>query len=175
MTILMATGLAARIVQVLKDFLPAQLDLIDTAAADSETTPDVSASLGYHVVERRPMVDFPAIEVLTLGATPVELLSKGHGSRLAGDYQVTLLIHVHLRDADDDAAILRRHLDAYVAGVMTVLGILHEGLDTTGDPMRFTEQVDWVGTVNYGPEPDQAEGQLVRTATVPLTLRRREV
>jgi len=47
-------------------------------------------------------------------------------------------------------------------------------LQTTADDTRWVEIVEWLDPATYGPEADQEDGAIARTAILPITIRRIE-
>ncbi len=61
----MMSGLPARIIQVLKDFLPAELDLIDAEEADGITTPDIPTA-GYYQWDKKNIPEHLSFAIRTV-------------------------------------------------------------------------------------------------------------
>lgn len=173
MAIRLASPLASRIRQVLQDFLPAELDLIDTE--ESSTTPDVPDA-NYHLWDRPVVEDYPAVTVQVLSsrpATPMSIHSDGFGRFADVLHEAEVKVHVQVRDAVNKAEEIQGLAVRYAAGIVRVLAMMKDGLQTSADATRFVERVTWESPVRYGLEGDQESG-LVRTATIPLNVRTRE-
>jgi hypothetical protein len=162
----------ARVIQVLQDFLPAELDLIDTEEG-GDATPDIPAG-NYHRYDRRPIPAFPAIAMRARASHLVDVRQDTFGQRAVWEHLIDVLIHVQLADAGDDAQSLQACLQRYVTGAFRVLVVMKEGLQTSADPTRFVELVSLAGDLDYGPQDTQAQGEIVRTGVVPLRVRRTE-
>ncbi len=172
MAIRMMSGLPGRVIQVLKDFLPAELDLIDAEENDGITTPDIAAR-DYHEWDRPVIPEYPACSIRPVSASPVEVRPDTFGKRVDARYRLDVIFHVTIGQSDDPQTI-QDLLFRYVTGAVRVLCIMKEALQTTADPTRFVEIVEWVGDATYGPEVEQDEGALVRSAVLPISVRRRE-
>lgn len=167
------SGVAPRVIQVLKDFLPAELDLIDAEEADGITTPDIGAS-NYHHWDRSLTPQVPACMVRVVESTPVEIRPNTFGQRADVLHRVDVMFKVGIDNAGSNPENIPRLLYRYVTGAMRVLCIMKEALQTTADPTRWAEIVTWAGPATYGPDPEQDDGTVVRTATLPIDVRRRE-
>jgi hypothetical protein len=174
MAIRMMSGLPERVIQVLKDFLPAELDLIDAEEADSITTPDIGAD-DYHEWDRPVIHEFPACSIRPVSSRPVEVLSEGFGKRVDAVHRLDVSFHVVIAQAtDSDPQMMQDLLFRYITGAMRVLCVTKEALQTTADPTRFVEIVTWFGEATYGPGVEQDDGAIVRSAVLPIAVRRRE-
>ncbi len=174
MPIRFASPICARVNQVLQDFLPTELDLIDTEEGDGIVTPDV-ANGDYYEVERSPIPRFPAITTRLLGTEIVEARSTGHGNRIDARHSLQISIHTQIADATQNALRLKRFVDRYVSGILRVLLIIKSRLETTADPTGFAEDVLSGGPVDYIPINTQRSGAAQWTGTIPITVRIREV
>lgn len=161
-----------RVVQVLKDFLADELALIDIALADGITTPPILDE-NFFPRDRRVIGTFPAVTIRMTGAHPVEVRPIRFGSRT--DAKCRVLILVHVTSTQGDAETLQNLMARYAAGVIRTLCIQHERLDTIEDAGQFVEIVEWLEPLQFSPPPEQKEGAIVRTVTIPLSIRRREV
>ena len=180
MSIRMTGGLGARVVQVLEDYLPAELDLIDTEESDGITTPDI-ATTDYHAWDIKKIPEYPACSLEYVTTRELEKSPYVSASRRVTDeHRIIVKFHVTKAVAarsgvsvpEDVQALIRR----YVAGGRRVLCVVYNRLQTTGDPNPFAgvEVVDFAGEATYGPEQDQADGAIAITGTLPITIRRRE-
>jgi len=170
-TITLVNPIAARVVQVLTDFLPAELDLIDTAQADGITTPDIAR---FYQHETPVVVTFPSVRIRIAQSDPVEVFTTAMGNKAALDHQIVVIADATLDTGDDDRLKLERLAMRYAAGIFTVLVIKHDGLDTTADPVRWAQTTKPGGSISYGPEAVQQDGTKTRSATVPLAVMRSE-
>ena len=175
MALRMASAIPARVIQVLQDRLPAELDLIDAEEADGITTGDVSNE-DYFEFDRDMLHadQFPAVTLNLREIDPIEVLPDLHGQRLDARYIVDVKIHVRRQIDVDDATRLQKLIHRYTAGIFRVLFVMYEKLQTIADPTQFAEIVTPAGSVNLGPEAAQGSGSFVRTATIPVSVRRRE-
>ena len=165
----------ARIIQVLKDFLPAELDLID-ADESQDATPDIGA--GDYWEYLKPLVaDFPAVRIDVVGMSPEETLVDSAGQlpgRLTGAYQFDIWADVQIDTAVQDALSLQKLVTTYSMGIFRVLCILKDGLQTTADDTRFAHTVVPGGDVRVVTHESPSEGNLVRSGVVPIIVTRIE-
>jgi hypothetical protein len=171
MTIRMMSPLPARMIQVLKDFLPAELDLIDAEEADGITTPDIGTS-DYYEWDRQVIPEFPACSIRSVSSTPID--AQQIESRIDARHRLDVMFHVTANVTDGDSPNILKYLYRYITGAMRVLVLQHEHLDTTGDPNQFVSLVEWPEPATYGPEAAQEDGSIVRTATLPIDIRQIE-
>jgi hypothetical protein len=173
MTVLLGAPVATRIITVLQDFLAAELDAIDTAMADSITTPDI---VTWHPHEAEVVTAFPSVRIRTGPSVPVpgETFTTAMGNRVDFKHNVTILVDATLDTADDNRLSLERLAMRYAAGIFTILAVKHDGLDTTADPTRWAETTEPNGQIEYGPQAIQENGHRTRSAAIPLIVRRRE-
>jgi hypothetical protein len=172
MTMRVMSPIPARVVQVLQDFLPAELDLID-AEEGGDPTPDIPNN-NYFRYDRRPIPNYPALSMRVLSSRPVQVRQDTFGQRTVWEHRIDLLVHDLIADAGENALTLQQRLLRYTAALHRVLIVMKEGLQTSADPTRFVELVTAAGDMTYGPEEDQGQGELIRTATVPISVRRTE-
>ena len=175
MAVRMMSGLTARVIQVLVDFLPAELDLIDTEESDGITTPDIDAG-NYFEWERKVIPEFPAMTIRTVSSTPIEVRPDSFGQRVDAVHQMDLLFHCTLAQANSDPLELQKLTERYVNGAMRVLTLIKNRLETSADdnPFQGVQLVEWLADATYPPEPEQDDGAIVRTATLPISIRRVE-
>ncbi len=173
MSLRLMSGLPARVIAVLQDYLPAELNLIDAEEADGITTPDIAAG-DYFEWDRQVLYNFPACTIRTVSSTPVEVLPEGFGKRVDAIHRLDIMFHARDEDAAGSEVTLQRLMHRYVNGAMRVLCVVYEALQTVADPTRHVEIVTWAGPATYGPEMPQEDGAVVRTATLPIDIRRRE-
>lgn len=170
MSIRMMSGIPSRFIQVLTDFLPAELDLIDAEEADGITTPDVAA---FYAWDRRALDKFPAVTIRPVSSSPFVVHPDGVGDRVDGSHRIDVMFHITPKQAatpENRQALLFR----YVAGAVRVIGVEKWALQTSADPVLWATVVTWAGEAVYGPEPDQEDGAIVRSATVSFDVRRIE-
>jgi len=173
MAIRMMSGLPARIIQVLKDYLPAELDLIDVEEGDGVVTPDIPAG-SYYEWNREFIPEYPACSVRIVSSSPVEVRPDTFGQRVDAHHLLELRFHATLAQAGSEPDVLQKLMERYVAGAVRVLCVMKEALQTAADPTRFVEIVTWAGAATYGPEVEQEDGAIVRSAILPIDVRRRE-
>lgn len=162
----------ARVIQVLKDFLPAELDLIDTSMADGVVTPDIP-NRDYFEIDKKIVDSFPALTIRTVMSEPVEIRPITFGSRSDARHHIELMVHV--TSTQGDALRMQKLLHRYATAIIRVLTIQKCNLETAADPVQYAEIVEWTQPMMYSPLPQQAEGAIVRTVTIPLSVRLREV
>jgi hypothetical protein len=172
MTMRLMSPIPARVIQVLQDFLPAELDLID-AEEGGDATPDVPVT-NYHRYDRRPITAFPAIALRCLPTHVVDVRWDTFGQRGVFEHRIDVLVHLQIADAGDNALTLQTWMHRYTDGIFRVLCVMKEGLQTSADPTRFVELVTPAGDIDYGPQEPQAQGEIVRTGIVPIRVRRTE-
>ncbi len=95
------------------------------------------------------------------------------GTRADAFHRIDVLFHATVADGTTPA-ILQALMLRYISGAMRVLCITKERLETSGDDNAFVQIVEWVGDATYGPETEQEDGSVVRTATLPIRVRRTE-
>lgn len=175
MSLHLACAIPGRIATVLEDFLPAELDLIDTSMADGITTPDIVA---YHQWEQELRTELPACIVRAVSTTqsePMAVHPDGFGARVYAWHRFDVMFRVARADAgaagSDSALGVQQLLMRYVAGSLRVLCIMKPQLETSADPVAFCTQVRWAGSATYGPEPGEGDGSVSRTAILPIEVR----
>lgn len=173
MSIRMMSPLPARVAQVLKDYLPTELALIDAEEADSLTTPVIESG-DYYEWDTKYIARYPACSIRTVSSTPFEVLTDGMGKRIDADHRIDVRFHLTQGQANADPLKLQKFMHRYIAGAARVLCVMKEALQTAADSTRYAEVVTWTEPATYGPEEEQDDGSLVRTATLPISVRRRE-
>lgn len=172
MSLRMWSAIPQRIVQVLQDYLPDELDLIDAEEADGITTPDVQTTEYYRWLTPVSPT-FPAIRIETVGARPVEVRPDSFGQRVDAVYLYRIHADAGIDNADSSPLLLQTYVERYVKGIIRVLAVKSSRLETVADPNPFVEHLEWNEVASVGPEPGQ-EGIFVRTGVVPIAVRRRE-
>lgn len=170
MSIRMMSPLPARVAQVLKDYLPTELALIDAEEADSLTTPVIESG-DYYEWDTKYIARYPACSIRTVSSTPFEVRPDTFGKRIDADHRIDVRFHLTIGQANADNMRLQKFMHRYIAGAARVLCVMYEALQTVADPIRYAELVTWAEPATYGPEEDQGEGTLVRTATLPISVR----
>jgi hypothetical protein len=174
MSLLLACDIPERIMQVLADFLPTELDSIDTAMADGMTTPDIPAA-NYSQWEQGMVPEYPACVIRAVSSSPVDVKPDTFGQRVDAFHRFDVMFTVSRENAntagDDSPLGMQKLLMRYIAGAVRVLAIMHEGLQTALDPTRVVTVVNWTEAATYGPDTEQADGSVVRTATLPIEVR----
>lgn len=171
MAIRMMSGLPARVIEVLVDYLPAELDLIDVEESDGIQTPDIEPE-DYYEWDQKFIAEYPACTIRTVSSTPFEIPPLAQ--RLDAEHRLELRFHATLANAASDPAMLQKLMHRYVAGAARVLCVLKNVLQTAADNTAFVEIVTWGAEATYGPEEAQEDGAIVRSATLPIDVRRRE-
>lgn len=181
MSLRLMSPLPARIIQVLQDYLPAELDLIDAEENDGLTTPNIPTTPPCWFAWNKPLlVEFPACTVETVGSAPLDVKPDGFGRRLDVRHRLNLRFSASTNVVAGASPLnLQKVLHRYVNGAIRVLCLMHEGLDTVADPVDFgspnaTTLCEWVEEAIYGPEAEQEGGAIVRTAMLPVRVRRIE-
>ena len=174
MSVLIAIPIAARLIQVLKDFLTAELALIDTEADDTIVTPPIPVG-NFHETVLDPVPGTPAILMSVLATELIDRRVLQMGGTSDAQTRVDVVVVTSIADAGEDALAIQQFTLRYMVGIYRVLAIKHARLDTTGDPNAFVENTVLAGPMDPGPAPGQEPGQMVRTAVVPLNIRTREI
>lgn len=173
MAIRIMSPLPARIATVLKDYLETELGTIDTEESDGITTP-VIADGDYHEWDLQVIPRSPSCSIRTVSTTPREVFPTAFGNRIYTDNRIDVMFHATTNDTDGNSLTLQKLMHRYITGAARVLAMKYERLQTVADPTDFVEIVEWNEAATYGPEAEQEDGSLVRTATLPLTIRQFE-
>lgn len=180
MSLRLMTPIGARVITVLQDFLPAELDLIDAEESDGITTPDIRF---WHAFDRKVITEYPAFSLRAASSIPTGpsgVREDGMGRRVDAVHRLDLMFHATLQNiSGSEPAKLQSLMHRYVNGAMRVLCIMKDGLQTVTDPTRWgspnaTTVCEWLDEATYGPETEQEGGIVVRTATLPVRVRRIE-
>ena len=177
MSIRQMTPVPGRIVQVLKDYLFTETTLIDAEEGDGIVTPQI-LDRNFFDYDRKLEQEYPACTMRGVGSIPVEVKQDGFGRRVHVLHRVEVMFHATIAQAKDSRT-LEKLMQRYINGAIRVLAVVYDGLETAGDPVRWgspnAETVcEWTNEATYGPETDQGDGSIVRTATLPLEVRRIE-
>jgi hypothetical protein len=173
MTMRLGSPIAGRIIQVLKDYLPAELALID-AEEGGDATP-LPGTDGWWDWDRPLLTSWPAIRIRDKGFAVLEIYASQMGSRVNAIHDVDILYDFALNTAAEDAESLIASCKRAAAGIVRVLCVMHEGLDTVADPIRWPGLESVKPTrADYGPQQGQGTGQQARTAVVSLAVQRIE-
>lgn len=175
----MMSGLTGRIVTVLQENMPATLVTVDGYEGDGISSVPIPNN-HYHQWDRQKLDDYPAITMRTLSSIPL-MVHPDPPSEAAVrvEHRIELMFHADLNTAVTAypsgfaPLVLQALMHRYVNAAMTVLALSKTGLVTVADPVSFVENVEWIEPATYGPE-EQGDGTRVRTATLPLTIRRHE-
>jgi hypothetical protein len=182
MAIRLMGPIVGRIILVLQDYLPAELDLIDAYEAAnggiSLTTPDI---LYWNDWDRMLIPEYPAFSARTVSSLPIDVKPDTFGQRITASHRIDLMFHATMQNVQgsnprDLQAILHR----YIAGAARVLCVMKERLQTVSDPTEWGSPGSrtvcrWQDEATYGPETEQEGGAIVRTATLPVRVERAEV
>jgi hypothetical protein len=168
----MWSGIPGRIILVLQDFLTAELATITTEEGDAISLPPVQTE-DYHEWLIPVITAFPSVRIQQQEATPVETRAANFGQRVAADYRHNIYVDAGLINADTPTVLLKM-TQRYAAGIFRVLCLFKNRLETTADPTGWAESVTPAGAITVGPEVDNEQGLIVRTAIVPVNVRRRE-
>lgn len=172
----LATGLAERVIVVLQDYLPAELTAVDTLEGGGITTP-VIADADYHAWDRKNVPQFPACTIRVVSSQKIAMDYPSSGNILDAWHRLDVMFHAGLKQTDDIAAqTLQVIVQRYAQAALRVLCMEKVHLETVADPTEFVSLVIWPDgePITYGPEADQADGSIVRTATLPIAIRRIE-
>lgn len=176
MSLRMPSGLPARIIQVLNDYLPAELDLIDAEEGEF-ATPDIGAA-DYHEWDRPLITRFPAVTMAVTRARVLEVQPVNFGSRVHAIYEVDLKAHTALATASEDALKLQKLAFRYATGILRVLCVQKVGLETAADPTEYgspgARVIVRARELRWGPTEGQETGQQTRTATVGIDVDKTE-
>ena len=177
MSIRQMTPVPGRIVQALKDYLFTETTLIDAEEGDGIVTPQI-LDQNFFDYDRKLEFQFPACTVRGVGSVPVEVRAALFGTRIHAIHRIEVMFHATIAQARDSRT-LEKFMQRYVNGAVRVLAVVYEGLQTAGDPVRWgspnAETIcEWTAQATYGPEVEQGDGSIVRTATLPLDIRRIE-
>ena len=169
------SGLPARVIQVLKDYLPAELALIDAEEADGITTPAI-ANDHYHEWAPEVIFEPPACAIRIVSSEPVATWPDGFGRHVDAIHRLEAIFICTHQDSNQESLDLQKIMARYIAGALRVLTVMYEGLQTSADPTRVVTEVRWEDAATYGPEGDQVDdnGAVVRTATLPIAIRQVE-
>jgi len=176
---LLMSPVITRLHQVLMDYLTTELVTVDTEATDGFTTVPIPSS-SYYDWDCRNISAYPACSARSDSSLPVDVKPDGFGSRVDAIHRVDLMFHATLATLDSGLPQdLQKLLHRYVVGAVRVLAIKKNGLETVADPTRWgspgiTTMTTWAERATYGPEAEQEDGAIVRTATLPIDVRRIE-
>lgn len=179
MPIRMMSPVPARVLQVLQDRLSAELALIDTEESDGITTPSIP-NANYFDSEMLLINQYPACTAKTISAIPIEVKPDTFGRRVDAWHRLELGFHATLAQANSSGRTLEKLMHRYIAGAVRVLAVMYDGLQTIADPTRWgtpnvTTILRWSQPATYGPASAQADGLIVRSAILPIDVRRIEV
>lgn len=157
----------SRIIATLQSYLPAELDLIDTEMGDGLTLSDVdnAAYLEYET-ESAAVEHVRSIIVTVEGSDPIAidstLVSPG---RVHQEHAVT--VHFHSKDVENEAPHLtKRRVMRYARAIERVLAVKYPTLPSSGVETVVGTFRD--GTMTYRLDPEQGDGQFVRSAVIPF-------
>lgn len=161
----LASDVPSRIIQVLEDFLPAELDLIDTERGGDPTT-DIAAFYGG---PRPALSIFPSVNV---DSKRVSFTNIYEDDLSTGQFDYTRHVEVaaHLQSTGQDTNDMRDRAERYEAGILRVLCAKKTGLETTANPIRWAMMVRPDGEPTTVDE-EQSSGALVRSVRIPIAVR----
>jgi len=182
MTLLLMSPVQARIVQVLKDYHAAELALVDVDANDGFTSTAIPAdSNHYYDWDRKNIPEYPACSIRDVSSIPFSVHADNFGGRVDARHRVEVMFHATIAKvpSGSEPRDLAKLLHRYITAAYRVLCDKKNGLETVADPTRWgspnvTTIVTWADAAVYGPESDQMDGAVVRTATLPIDVRRIE-
>jgi hypothetical protein len=158
-----ATDVPSRVIQVLEDYLPDELNLVD-AERGGDATPDVVNFFGGP----RPLLDiYPCITVDS--KQDQEIAGRGISYDGVGSSQHDLTVEVaaHIQSTGEDTNRMRDLAERYFAGIVRVLRHRYDGLETIADPIRFAMSVTRPDPATFVDE-QQGSGALVRSVRIPF-------
>lgn len=178
MPILMAVPVAARIVQVLIDNLFTRTTALDAALADGITTPEIVAD-HYYDYDANPIDKYPSVSIQTLDSEPIAVQQASSGQRIDAAHHLRVKFHARMVEAQAEARRLEKIMMRYVCAAADILAVMKDGLETVADPTRWGSpnaktSTFWAERASYGPEEGQGTGFIVRTAVLPIDVRRTE-
>lgn len=178
MPILMAVPVAARVVQVLIDNLYTRTQALDAALADGITTPEIVAQ-NYYDYDANPIEKYPSVSIETVGSTPIAVQQASSGQRIDAAHHLRVKFHARMTEAAAEARRLEKIMMRYVCAAADILAVMKDGLEAVADPVRWGSpnaktSVFWPERATYGPEAEQGNGMIVRTAVLPIDVRRTE-
>ena len=167
MSTILGSDISARIITVLEDYLPAELDLIDIQRGGSAT-----ANISAYYAGSRPVVPiYPSITVDVqrweiTEARPVSLDTGRLG------YDAHALVGVHVQTVGEDVNRMRDLAERYMAGVVRVLVIRKDGLETALDNTRMSGSCEGVRMDGDAVVIDEGQGSgaMIRSVKIPLVV-----
>lgn len=174
--------IAARVIEVLKDFHADELVLVDTQAADGFSTPPIPADSNHYFDWDRKNIDrYPACSIRPVSSTPLGVLQSGFGDRVNVLHRLAVVFHARISEnpSGSEPRDVQKALQRYVVAGVRVLADLKNGLETIADPVRWGSPsvqtvVTWNAEATYGPEEGQEDGAVVCSATLPIDVQRVE-
>lgn len=160
-----ATDVPARVMQVLGDYLAAELDLVD-AERGGDATPDITDFFGGP----RPLLNkFPCITVDS--KQDQEIDGRGISWDGVGRSQRDLSVEVaaHIQTTGQDTNRMRDLAERYFAAIVRILRHRYDGLETIADPHRFATSVTRPDPATFVDE-EQSSGAIVRSVRIPFRI-----
>lgn len=160
-----ATDVPTRVIQVLEDYLGAELDLVD-AERGGEATPDIVNFFGGP----RPLLNvYPCITVDS--KQDQEIDGRGISWDGIGRSQRDLSVEVaaHIQTTGQDTNRMRDLAERYFAAIVRILRHRHDGLETIADPVRFATSVTRPDPATFVDE-QQSSGAIVRSVRIPFRI-----
>lgn len=173
MPVLLLADLPARIAQVLKDYHSTALADVDSDINDGLSTTAIAAGRFFEWDRKELSGKLPACTIRPVSTTIVGTDRDVAVHQVDASHRFDVMFHVDAMQTTSPLT-LQKYLTRYVTAAYRVLGLDYESLQTSADPTRVVDIVDVVGEVTYGPEVEQEDGAIVRTATIPIAVRRRE-
>jgi hypothetical protein len=167
MPILGAEYAVTRITATLQAYLPAELNIIDGEMNDGVTLDDPVAyyecemDLGY-------IPEYPAIVTDVKATLPLDIKSTLVSPGVADELH-SITVSAHLRNnGNEDPAVMKKRILRYSRAIVRVLAMKYPTLPNAG--IETVVSVKREGEATYIMQ-EQTTGLLVRTATVPFSVR----
>lgn len=155
-----------RITATLQTYLPAELDLIDTEMNDGIALDDVS---DYYEHEA-PAAGIPSTIAIVVNAVSTDPIDIKSTTNSPGVYHAEhrIVVMFHLKDIyNEEPQTTKKRVLRYARAIERVLAIKYLTADFGGAETLL--RIYRIDSATYGTE-EQAEGQNVRTATIPFNV-----
>lgn len=177
MPIRMMSPLPGRVVQVLKDFLYAETQLIDAEENDGIATPQI-VDANFYDYDLLLIPAYPACSIESVSSVPLVVQPRTTGQRVDVLHRMNVKFHASVRQGGS-LRTMEKLIQRWVNGAMRVLAVLKDGLETSADPTRFGSPLAltatrWRDAASYGPQTQQGDGSIMRTGILPIEIKRTE-
>lgn len=157
----------SQVIATLQAYLPAELNLIDTEMADGLTLDDVDNAAYYEVENDATLVEqVRSILVIVEGSDPLSIDTLLHSpGRVHQEH--TIVVTFNLKDVgNEEPHLTKRRVLRYARAIERVLAVKYPTLPSGGvETVVRTYRAD---TMTYRLNPEQGEGQNVRSAVIPF-------